>query len=132
VPRVCRFSCDADKNDLSHFEWILKAPEADLYDHAGNKIGKHYAGPTWEAKDGSKVTGELAARADSPDPNAIAWLLLRARSTSATGIFGNVQFVQRLRTAGGVAPPQGCSQAAAGKEARVPYSAEYRFYAPKP
>jgi hypothetical protein len=32
---------------------------------------------------------------------------------------------------GGTAPPDGCSQASAGKEVRVPYSAEYRFYLDK-
>jgi len=126
------YRCTADKNDAARFAWQLKAPEADLVDHSGNRIGKHYAGPTWEARDGSKVVGEVAARADSPDPNAVAWLLLNAKSTSGSGVFASVRFVQRLRTVGGNAPPEGCNQAAAGTEVRVPYSAEYWFYADKP
>src|SRR5437016_1628949 len=36
------------------FEWVLKEPQANLYDNSRKKIGKHYAGPTWESKDGSK------------------------------------------------------------------------------
>ena len=126
------YRCSPDKNDAARFEWSLKAPEADLYDHAGNRIGKHFAGPTWEAKDGSRVTGEVAARANGPDPKAIAWLLLNAKSTSGSGTFGNVRFIQRLRTVGGNAPSNGCSQASAGSEVRVPYSAEYWFYIAKP
>lgn len=126
------YRCGADKNDAAHLEWLLKEPEADLFDRAGNRIGKHYAGPTWEAKDGSKVTGEVVARGNSPDPNAVAWLLLSAKSTSGTGIFGGVRFIQRLHTVGGHAPSDGCNQAAVGREARVPYSAEYWFYMDKP
>lgn len=50
-------------------------------------IGKHYAGPTWEGKDGSKVVGEVNARDNGPDPNAIPWPLLSAKSKSGTGAY---------------------------------------------
>jgi len=46
------------------FEWMLKAPEAVLLDSDGKKIGKHYAGPTWEANDGSKAVGKKPASLD--------------------------------------------------------------------
>jgi len=126
------YECRADKDDAARIAWSLKEPEADLFDHAGNKIGKHYAGPTWEATDGSRVTGEVVARANSPEPNAVAWLLLSAKSASGNGVFGRVRFIQRLRTVGGNAPTDGCNQASTGAEVRVGYSAEYRFYADKP
>ena len=125
------YSCGAGKNGADRFEWVLKAPEADLSDRAGRKIAKHYAGPTWEAVDGSKVTGEVMARADSPTANAVAWLLLSAKPASGSGVFGAVRFIQRLHTVGGAAPPDGCNQASAGKEVRVPYSADYLFYLDK-
>ncbi|CAN5925593.1 hypothetical protein BH11MYX4_BH11MYX4_06510 [soil metagenome] len=32
-------------------------PEATLFGHHGRVAGKHYAGPTWEANDGSTVVG---------------------------------------------------------------------------
>ena len=126
------YRCSADKSDAARFSWTLKQPEADLFDHAGKKVGKHYAGPTWEGNDGSRVTGEVVARVDSPDPNSVAWLLLRAKSASGNGIFGSVLFIQRLRTVGGNAPGDGCDQASAGKEVRAPYSAEYWFYVAAP
>jgi hypothetical protein len=123
------YQCRGSKDDAARFQWQLKEPAANLFDKSGHKIGKHYAGPTWEADDGSKVIGEVVARADSPDPNAVTWLLLSAKSTSGTGIFQGVRFVQRLHTAGGNAPAGGCDQAAAGSEVQVPYSADYWFYA---
>src|SRR5438552_2440949 len=43
------------------YAWTLKAPEALLYNDKGRAIGKHYAGPTWELADGSKVTAEKIA-----------------------------------------------------------------------
>jgi hypothetical protein len=42
-----------------------------------------------------------------------------------------VSSVQRINTKGGKAPASGCDAARAGQEVRVPYSADYRFFAPK-
>jgi uncharacterized protein DUF3455 len=117
------------RSDASGFAWTLKAPEADLFDSEGRKIGSHYAGPTWEAVDGSKVGGTVKARADAPDASAIPWLLLGATSNTGTGVFARVANIQRLNTAGGNAPPaQTCDQSHVGTESRVPYTATYYFY----
>jgi hypothetical protein len=122
------YDCKPNKDDPTRFEWIFRAPEAELFDAAGKKIGKHYAGPTWESDDGSKVVGEAKARDDGPDVSAIPWLLLSAKSTSGAGVLGQTASVQRVQTVGGKAPVGGCDLAQAGKEARVPYSAMYYFY----
>ncbi len=126
------YECKASKSDPKLFEWVFKSPEAELFDSAGKKIGRHYAGPTWESNDGSKVVGEVKAKDNGPDPNAIPWLLLSAKSTSGSGVFGQVQSIQRLQTTGGKAPAESCNQAQLGKEARVPYKAKYYFYIAKP
>jgi len=126
------YECSANKDEPTRFEWIFKAPEAELFDRAGNKIGKHYAGPTWESNDGSKVVGEVKARDNGPDPNAIPWLLLSAKSTSGTGVFSKTKSIQRVHTVGGKAPTEACSQALAGKVTRVGYKATYYFYVAKP
>lgn len=127
------YVCGPRKEDASQFEWALRAPEAELFDAAGQKIAKHYGGPTWEAGDGSKIVGEVKARDDGPDPNAIPWLLLSAKSTSGSGILSRTLSVQRLRTSGGKAPVDGCRLAAdAGREVRVPYRAVYYFYTATP
>ena len=126
------YECKASKDDPTRFEWAFKAPEAELFDSTGKKIGRHYAGPTWESNDGSKVVGEVKAKDNGPDPNAIPWLLLSAKSTSGNGVLSQTQSIQRLQTAGGKAPVEGCTQAQVGKEARVTYKANYYFYIAKP
>jgi Protein of unknown function (DUF3455) len=126
------YECSAGKTDPAKFEWAFKAPEADLFDLSGGKIGKHFAGPTWESNDGSKVVGEVKARDDGPDANAIPWLLLSAKTTSGTGVFGQTKSIQRLHTAGGKAPAETCDPAQLGKQARVAYRATYYFYIASP
>lgn len=126
------YACSVSKADPARFEWVFKAPEADLFDGAGKKIGSHYAGPTWESTDGSKVVGEVKAKDDGPDPAAIPWLLLSAKSNSGTGVFARTLSIQRLHTVGGKAPADGCDQAHADKEARIAYKATYAFSVAKP
>jgi len=109
--------------------WVFRAPEASLADRRSNPLGKHYAGPTWEAPDGSKVVGEVKARAPSPTPaSSIPWLLLAAKSNSGSGVFSNVRSIQRVNTGGGVEPIEPCNAAKLGQQARVEYSAVYYFY----
>jgi hypothetical protein len=122
------YDCKASPGDAAQFEWTLRAPEAELFDHTGKRIGIHYGGPTWESYDGSKVVGEVEARSDSPDPKAIPWLLLAATSATGDGVLGRTASIQRAQTVGGKAPRQGCSAAFAGNEVRVPYTATYYFY----
>ena len=126
------YECKAYKDDPTRYEWAFKAPEAELYDNAGKRIGRHYAGPSGESNDGSKVVGEVRARDNGPDPNSIPWLLLNAKSTSGDGVFSQTRSIQRVHTAGGKAPTEGCSQAQVGNEVRVPYKAKYYFYIARP
>ena len=126
------YTCAATKADAARFEWAFKAPEADLFNLMGKKVGTHYAGPTWESADGSKVVGEAKAKDDAPNASAVPWLLLSAKSTSGTGVFTSTQSIQRLWTVGGKAPADGCDAAHAGAEARIPYQATYTFSVAKP
>ena len=126
------YECKASKDGPVRFEWTFKAPEAELRDQAGNIFGRHYAGPTWEAYDGSRVVGEVSTRDDGPDPNAIPWLLLSATSASGRGILSQTKSIQRINTSGGKAPAGGCNEGLVGQEARVPYKAEYVFYRSRP
>jgi hypothetical protein len=112
----------------STYEWTFKAPEATLTARSGQFLGKHYAGPTWEAVDGSTVVGEVKARAPAPSPSAIPWLLLTAKSNSGVGTFASAKVVQRVATVEGIAPTRGCTESTIKNEARVPYSASYFFY----
>ena len=125
------YDCKPASGDPARFEWAFRAPEAMLFDTSGKRIGKHYAGPTWESFDGSKVVGEVKARSDGPDAEAIPWLLMSAKSASGDGVLGQTASIQRAQTVGGKAPTQGCSPTLAGNEVRVPYTAKYYFYEAK-
>ena len=122
------YACAAKANQPTAFEWAFRAPEAALVDRSGRAIGKHYAGPTWESIDGSAVVGDVKARDPGPDPSAIPWLLLTAKSSTGTGVFTQTKSIQRLKTVGGAAPAQLCGAANVGEVARVPYTATYYFY----
>jgi hypothetical protein len=122
------YECHAAKSDPAQFEWVFKGPEANLLTKGGRVVGKHYAGPTWEANDGSRVVAEVIGNSPSPKPNSIPWLLLRARATAGTGLFTQVQFVQRINTVGGSVPPGGCRREQAGQQLRASYTADYLFY----
>jgi hypothetical protein len=126
------YECQASHDDPTHFDWVLKAPEAQLFDRAGKPIIKHFAGPSWQATDGSIVVGEVTAKDNGPDPMAIPWLLLRAKSTSGTGPLSHTLSIQRLNTQGGKAPPGGCGASLLGSELRVHYAADYLFYSARP
>jgi hypothetical protein len=110
------------------YAWTLKAPEATLSDAKGNVIGKHFAGPSWQANDGSTVVGEALNASPSPDAGAIPWIVLHAKSQTGNGVMSKVAYVVRTRTEGGVAPATGCDAGHVNAEVRVPYSAVYIFF----
>ena len=66
-------------------------------------------------------------------PGAIPWLLLQVVGAQPGPTGGEkltrTTYIQRLNTAGGVAPSTGCAgQADIGKKALVPYTTDYWFY----
>lgn len=109
--------------------WVFVEPVATLFADARyqGEVGTHYVGPTWESNSGSKV---VAARVPgtgcTPDSTAIPWLLLQKVSTDGAGIFSSVTYIQRVNTAGGIAPTAPGSVSGELKE--VAYTAEYFFY----
>ncbi|HSW03828.1 DUF3455 domain-containing protein [Aquabacterium sp.] len=122
------YECRAKAGGAVGTEWAFVAPEAELLDTAGQPAGKHYAGPHWEALDGSKIVGTVKARADAPLAGAIPWLLLSTRSVGSDGRFAKVSSVQRLNTIGGAAPAAGCDAGTLGRSTRVPYTADYVLF----
>ena len=88
------------------FDWTFVAPRANLFNDRGKLIMTHFGGPTWQARDGSRVVGQLTGTV-TVDRKAIPWLRLSAASTSA-GPDGDelvdTTFIQRIATRGGLAP----------------------------
>jgi hypothetical protein len=48
------------------------------------------------------------------------------------GQLSDTSFIQRVVTTGGLAPATGCDSTSVDKEARVPYTADYRFWKKTP
>ena len=123
------YTCTASTTNASGFEWVFKAPQAELYNEQGVVVGKHYAGPTWEANDGSKVVGVAQEKSDPSNGKAIPWLLLKAKSHEGNGVLSKVTSVQRLETVDGLAPAASdCNQSRKDNEVSVAYTASYYFY----
>jgi hypothetical protein len=126
------YACQPAKDDAARLEWALQGPEATLFDADGQAIGRHFAGPSWETADGSRVVGELRAKDPGPDPDAVPWLLLAAKTNTGSGALSTVAWVQRRETSGGRAPAAGCDAEHSGTALRVPYQANYYFYSAAP
>lgn len=124
------YECRLRKDGSGH-EWTFVAPEAELLDAQGRSIGRHGAGPSWQANDGSRIVGTVQERAGAPVAGAIPWLLLQARSVGPEGTFSKVTSIQRVNTAGGTAPSAGCAEATTSKTARVVYTADYYLFSKK-
>lgn len=114
-------------------EWVFVAPEAVLYDALNNKVGTHGAGPFWSVRKAQSGSNDSIfaqqfspARTAIPDADHIAWLQLMPKAgTIPTGIFADVDYIQRIATTGGKAPatfPMNITDTA-----NVFYSAVYRF-----
>jgi hypothetical protein len=115
-------------NAAGAMEWTFAGPMATLTDtRTGQAVGKYYGGPTWEAMDGSKVTGKQQAVAPASAGN-IPLQLVKAEPAMGKGMMEGVTYIQRVNTKGGVAPADACSAANAGAKKTVPYQADYVFY----
>lgn len=85
----------------------------------------------WAQKVGAINAGE--GEPSCPNANSIACLLLQSigNQEGPTGgkALAHTTYVQRLNTKGGLAPADGCATANdVGKQALVPYTADYYFY----
>ncbi|MFC4528914.1 DUF3455 domain-containing protein [Dyella halodurans] len=108
--------------------WSFEAPLAELSGQGGTI--HHYAGPAWEAADGSKVVRDkdvpvttVPAKQAEAD---IPWLLIKVTPDAAPGILSKVVYVQRILTTGGAAPTSPPTRD--GTKVGVPYTATYVFY----
>ena len=103
--------------------WVFREPIATLL-LDDETVGRHYAGPTWEHRDGSAVTGKAVGNAPGATVNDIPWLKLDVVNRRGNGTLEDVTTVQRINTRGGAA--QGACDPA-GALRSVPYSADYVF-----
>jgi hypothetical protein len=111
------------------YEWAFVAPQADLFDASNDKVGIHTAGPVWTLSPLDSIFAQHfspARTAPSPDPESIDWLLLMPKAgTTPTGIFADVDYIQRIATKGGKAPLT--TPVSENQTVDVKYMAVYRF-----
>lgn len=125
---VQKYKAQLKAGSTSEYEWAFIAPRANLFDAFNTKVGTHGAGPYWAITTADSIFAQpyTPARTATPDANSIAWLQLMPKAgKTASGIFSNVEYIQRIATTGGKAPaaaPQNLSDTA-----DVFYTAVYRF-----
>lgn len=122
------YECREKKDMAGQHEWAFVGPVATLYGADRQAVGKYYAGPTWEAGDGSKVSGKQLAVAPA-SPGSIPLQLVKADPATGHGAMTGVSYIQRLNTKGGVAPASPCDATSKGTRRQVAYEADYVFYA---
>jgi hypothetical protein len=124
------YTCAPNAGKLPAFQWVLQAPEAQLFNLAtGKQVGHHDAGPTWTLEDGSAIKGTVLQKRSGDSPANVPWLLLQTMPASEKeGALSHVTFVRRSATAGGSAPGTGCDAQHLDQNLRVPYTASYAFY----
>lgn len=122
------YECREKANAAGQTEWVFAGPQATLSDRSGKKVGTYYGPPaTWEANDGSKLTGTQVAVAPAGAGN-IPYQLVKANPAMGSGAMTGVTYIQRVALKGGVAPASECSAATKGKREVVKYQADYIFW----
>jgi hypothetical protein len=123
------YECRAKAANPSETEWVFVGPKAVLNDRSGKQVGTYFGPPaTWEAKDGSKVTGTQLAVAPSSAGN-LPYQLVKANPAEGKGAMTGVAYIQRVALKGGVAPATVCAAANKGAKEVVKYQADYIFWA---
>lgn len=123
------YECKAKATNANETEWVFVGPKAVLNDRSGKQVGTYFGPPaTWEAKDGSKVTGTQLAVAPSSAGN-LPYQLVKANPAEGKGAMTGVAYIQRVALKGGVAPTTACAAANKGAKEVVKYQADYIFWA---
>ena len=147
------YVCAPSTTSVTGVAFSLFTPQATLFNDDGRQLITHFFSPnddprlvppergtirvTWEdSRDSSRVWAFLLQQSTDEQfvqKDAVAWLLLKESGVAAGPTGGDrltkTTFIQRLNTAGGLAPASGCSTIGdLGRRAFIPYSADYFFY----
>ncbi len=122
------YECRVKANMPDAHEWVFAGPSAVLYGADKKAVGKYYGGPTWEANDGSKVSGKQLAVVPATNPGSIPHQLVQAGPATGTGLMSGITYIQRVNTKGGIAPTDPCNAANVSAKKTVKYEADYVFY----
>ncbi len=122
------YECRDKASAAGETEWTFVGPKAVLNDRSGKPVGTYFGPPaTWQAKDGSKITGTQLAVAPS-SPGNLPYQLVKANPAEGKGVMSGVSYIQRVALKGGVAPSSTCTAANKGQQEVVKYQADYLFW----
>ncbi|BBP44647.1 hypothetical protein THMIRHAS_00200 [Thiosulfatimonas sediminis] len=111
--------------------WAFAGPRAILSDIQGNAAISYFGPPaTWEAFDGSSITGKQLAVSPSK-AGSIPMQLVKANASEKDGLLKGVTYIQRINLNGGKAPAEGCNTSKVGHKMVVNYSGDYLFWKAK-
>lgn len=123
------YECKEKANAPGQMEWFFVGPKAQLNDTNGKQVGTYFGPPaTWQALDGSKVTGTQLAVAPAGAGN-LPYQLVKANPAEGKGAMSGISYIQRVALKGGVAPSSECTAVNKGQRQVVPYQADYIFWA---
>jgi hypothetical protein len=118
------------KPTATGYGWSFDGPAAALYGDNGKLLATHASGPSWTARDGSSVVGQVVDRA-VVSTTAVPWLLLTAgpQTGAPAGRLTDTTHIHRIATTGGLTPAAAeCTSASVGETRWVPYTADYVFW----
>jgi hypothetical protein len=121
--------------------WTFFGPQATLFGDGDQQVTTHFLSPnpdesgtpraTWQHSGDTSTVWAVATDFSVVTPGAIPWLLLRVVGSEGlnNGTLTATTYIQRVNTAGGIAPVTGCKSAKdTGRKALVPYTTDYVFY----
>jgi hypothetical protein len=120
------YRCELDTGGTA--AWKYQRPSAKLSNHSGAIHVDHGAGPSWSAKDGSKIIGKVIASTPSPHSENIPWLQLSVQSEGNSGLLSETKYIERIETKGGIPNSLDCTPKNIGEMVEIPYTAVYLFY----
>ena len=130
------YTCQAIKRAPFEYAWLLQASSMRLQDNLGRVIN-YYPGTRsrWLHSDGSQLVTKSSVEAapDSanlPQKRAMVEATPAAGAAGAAGVFGKVNYVQTLRSVGGVVTNKPCIAGNLGMRMSVPLESDYVFWQP--
>lgn len=127
------YTCQAIKRAPYQYAWLLQSSSVRLQDSYGRTIN-YYPGTRsrWVHSDGSQLVAQESVEA-AGDSTSLPQQRAKVEVPSApgaSGVLSRVNYVQTLRTVGGVVTTKPCVAGNLGMRVTVPLESDYVFWQP--
>ena len=127
------YTCQAIKRAPFEYAWLLQASSMRLQDNFGRVINYYPSTRSrWLHSDGSQLVTKSSVEAlpDSANLPQQRAMVEATPAAGASGVFGKVNYVQTLRSVGGVVTNKPCIAGNLGMRMSVPLESDYVFWQP--